>query len=253
MAKRLTAKEFIEKAILVHGNSFSYKEKDFINMKTTKMAMYCNSCKNTIYQIPSDHIQGHGCNHCSYIKRTKGKIGRLKHTKENIIEQSKKLWGDNVWDYSKFNYKGKISKCIFICKNCEVECEQRVESHLKKMNPCPSCTPKVEWSRSAWLKFCIEKGYLYPSVYIVSLIDKNEDFIKIGMTVDTKPRFEKLPYTTNLLQEIKGKPLDIYNLEKKLHRFFKKYKYNPLKKFGGYTECFNLNILQDLNFQIFLK
>ena len=55
-----------------------------------------------------------------------------------------------------------------------------------------------------------------------------------------------MPYSYEVLKEIKGSPDFIYDEEKELHKKYKIYKYTPLISFGGETECFNISILQDI-------
>ena len=128
---------------------------------------------------------------------------------------------------------------------------------LLKRQGCKQCYHETReqrgWSRTEWIKFCEQNNYLYPSLYTINLHNSQENFIKIGITVNKNNRFAKFPFSKNLINEIIGKPEAIYNLEKKLHKAFKQYKYNPLQKFGGETECFNLSILKDPNFQLFLQ
>lgn len=89
-------------------------------------------------------------------------------------------------------------------------------------------------------------------VYIIRCWNEKEDFIKIGKTFKTiTQRFNKarMPYNYTILS--------IYNFndnfscnsfEKKLHRKYIKYKYNPLISFIGDTECFLKNsILKEKN------
>lgn len=47
-----------------------------------------------------------------------------------------------------------------------------------------------------------------------------------------------MPYEYIILHEIKGTPIQVYNLERQLHKMNQSNKYEPLIKFNGYTECF---------------
>lgn len=55
-----------------------------------------------------------------------------------------------------------------------------------------------------------------------------------------------LPYKYEILKEISDKSENIWKIEKELHKIYNKYKYKPLKNFGGETECFTLDCLEDL-------
>lgn len=51
-----------------------------------------------------------------------------------------------------------------------------------------------------------------------------------------------MPYQYKIIKEITDKSEYIYDLEKELHRKYKKFKYEPKIYFGGITECFNINL-----------
>ena len=86
-------------------------------------------------------------------------------------------------------------------------------------------------------------------VYIIYCFNENEKFIKIGKTSKTvSSRFSgKLPYNHFVIDFYSFySPLDCSKFEKKLHNKYKKFKYNPINKFKGYTECFSLNLLDKI-------
>ena len=57
-----------------------------------------------------------------------------------FIERSKKLWGENTWDYSKCNYMGRREKLTLICREHKHEFEQLADGHIKLKNGCFYCT-----------------------------------------------------------------------------------------------------------------
>lgn len=58
-----TRDEFIKDARHVHGRSFNYDKVDYVNTET-KVELFCNKCNTTIWQKPSGHLSGRGCNNC---------------------------------------------------------------------------------------------------------------------------------------------------------------------------------------------
>jgi len=79
------------------------------------------------------------------------------------------------------------------------------------------------------------------NLYLIHLKSEKEQFFKIGTTVHRYCRFYELMkpgYQIKIIHMVFG--IEFYealNAEVKLHKLFKSY--DPLKKFGGYRECFS--------------
>ena len=247
--------EFIERIPEEKRLKHSYNELSYTGFRS-KMEITCLKHNLMFLQAPGTHIKGtvSGCSECrrEHISSILSK-NNLKYTTEEIIQQSKNIWGDNRWDYTKFVYVGKQAKSTFICNDCNIEFEQRIMCHLDKANGCPGCQTKYGWKRTDWINYCKSVDCKYPIVYFMNCKNETEEFIKIGFSSKVKRRLKDVPYNTFLINSIFGKPGEIYDLENKLHRIFKQYQYVPQISFKGETECFNLNILQDKNFQFFLQ
>lgn len=103
------------------------------------------------------------------------------------------------------------------------------------------------FSRKTFINGCENNiGY----IYILECVGNNEKFIKIGVTSkeNIKHRFGKrnnLPYKYETILHIGGNPEFIFNLEHKIHKELKKYKYRPEIKFHGVSECFDISIKQE--------
>jgi hypothetical protein len=83
-------------------------------------------------------------------------------------------------------------------------------------------------------------------VYYILFESDTERFIKIGVSSNLKLRinfFVSLGYKIKLIktEEFKSKD-EMFAREKELHNKFKDYIYVPLKEFGGWYECFNMQI-----------
>lgn len=103
-SKKSTTKEFIEKAILIHGNKFKYNFVEYVNNKTdVKILCLMDHC---FEQTPHEHLQGNGCLECS---------GSKKLTTEEFILKSKLVHGDK-YNYILSNYKGNKINIDIICK-----------------------------------------------------------------------------------------------------------------------------------------
>ena len=66
-------------------------------------------------------------------------MAQPKKTKEQFILDSKKIWGDNTYDYSKVYYQGSQKKCTFICVKHNVEFQQTPTQHLHGACGCKQC------------------------------------------------------------------------------------------------------------------
>ena len=66
-------------------------------------------------------------------------MAKPKKTKEQFILDSKKVWGDNIYDYSKLDYQGYQKKCTFICIKHGIEFQQTPAQHLRGACGCKQC------------------------------------------------------------------------------------------------------------------
>ena len=102
MARKLTTKEFIQKAKEVHGDKYDYSKVDYKNNKT-KICIICPE-HGEFWQMPATHLKSYGCPKCS------GKF----LDKEYFIEKANKVH-NNKYNYSKVEYLGNKTKVeIFV-------------------------------------------------------------------------------------------------------------------------------------------
>lgn len=134
--KHMTKEEFIEKAIKVHGNLYSYDDIDYINA-TTKIKIFCKIHQEYFWQTPTNHLKGRGCPLC---------FGTLKLSNEDFIKRSKEIYGDNTYDYSKVEY---LNMHTPVCIICPIHGEFFVSpsEHLFSNTGCPYCSGKTYESK----------------------------------------------------------------------------------------------------------
>ena len=148
---------------------------------------------------------------------------------------------NNKYDYSFVKYNGHHSKIIIVCPIHNHIFIQSCANHLSG-NECRFCAnEKSGWTLTNWL-YSDAKYFDSYKLYKIEMWNKEENFYKIGITRNTiKRRFNcNLPYKYKVIDVIEsddGKY--IWNLEKKLHRDLKEFRYKPLHSFGGETECFS--------------
>jgi len=82
MSKKLTKQEFVDKAILIHGNKYDYSKVDYVNT-ITPVIIIC-PIHGEFKQIPNSHLSGSGCLKCG------AKIRSIKktNTTENFIKKA---------------------------------------------------------------------------------------------------------------------------------------------------------------------
>ena len=107
MSKKLTTKEWVEKAIDVHGNEYDYSKVNY-TVATQKICIICNK-HGEFWQIPRRHIQGEGCPKCAIEKRANQK--RL--SEEEFIKRAKEIYPQ--YNYDKVKYKNYLTKVIIEC------------------------------------------------------------------------------------------------------------------------------------------
>jgi len=127
MPKKLTTKEFVKKAKLIHKNKYDYSEVIYKNSQT-KIDIKCLN-HGVFKQTPNNHIsQNQGCPICA---------GNKKNSINEFIQNSKNIHG-NKYDYSLINYKNNKTKVKIICKK-HGEFIQKPCDHINQKQGCPRC------------------------------------------------------------------------------------------------------------------
>ncbi|MBC8308109.1 MAG: hypothetical protein H8E55_71670 [Pelagibacterales bacterium] len=128
-SKRITSKEFINRAIKKYGLKYDYSKVKYVAYEE-EVIIICHE-HGEFQQKPKGHLIG-GCVECGYEE-----LSRLKSdTKEEFIEKAINVHG-NLFDYSKVIYKNSHAKVIIICKEHGVF-EQKPNNHIEGQE-CPSC------------------------------------------------------------------------------------------------------------------
>lgn len=130
--KRLTTKEFIKKAIEIHGNKYGYSEVVYFNTKTL-IKIFC-PIHGYFEQIPNIHLMGHGCPKCKGFNRTT----------EEFIEKAEEIHGKGRYDYSLVDYINSTTEVIIKCNKCGCTLKQDPSSHLIGKG-CKKCAIKNQF------------------------------------------------------------------------------------------------------------
>lgn len=190
-------------------------------------------CNTTYQQDPSSHLRGKGCPTCN---------GVAWQTQEQVIEKANTVHNFR-YTYLNFKFKNVGCKSTITCP-IHGDFEQKVQSHLEG-HGCYKCARELNInSKTSFIQYCKTKNNK-AIFYIIKCFNKTETFYKLGITSNSiEKRYcnnTAMPYQYEIIQEIKGIPEDIWNLE----LFFKHYitknnfKYYPSITFNGsITECF---------------
>lgn len=238
----ITTELFIIKANFVHPDKYDYSLVEYSNSKT-KVTVICQ--KHGKFQIrPNNLLNGQECERCAVEKRSNNRS----FTKDEFV-----LKANNVhnfkYSYEKTVYKNWKTKIVITCSK-HGDFLQTPHSHSIGKSGCNKCTHKQSYSKTQWVNMCKYKKCI-PIIYIIKCFNKNEEFVKIGITSNTiKYRFKQkssLPYKYEVIKETKGSPEFIFDEEHRLHNIYKNYKYTPLLNFNGKTECFKSEIVKHIN------
>lgn len=134
MGLRIDKTLFIEKAKEVHGDKYDYTDVIY-NGVDKKVKITC-PMHGSFTQSPKNHLLGHGCPLCRYIK-TKEQLETLSNT---FIKKAIELHSYS-YDYSLVKYKNCKTKVCIICP-IHGEFWQTPDNHLQGRG-CPLCAKEV--------------------------------------------------------------------------------------------------------------
>ncbi len=175
---KLTNDIVIEKFIKKHGNKYIYNLVDYKGA-ITKVSIICR--KHGLFKItPNSHLNGSGCYECG---REKVNVSRLTNN-DNFISKCKIIHND-IYDYSKVEYKGIKEYVVIICKR-HGEFKQKSAKHLQGQG-CKRCSNEKMFVN--FEKMCLDKylGYSYGEMIY------NGMYNKIIITCEKHGNFEKTP------------------------------------------------------------
>lgn len=131
-----SAKEFVDKAIQIHGNKYDYSKVNYI--KAIQPVEIICSIHGPFLQTPHNHLQGCGCPKCY--------TDNIVTNTEQFIKKAGEINGDK-YDYSKVEYINTKTKVCIICHKKDSngtehgEFWQRPNDHLQGCG-CPKCAIK---------------------------------------------------------------------------------------------------------------
>lgn len=130
MATKSNTQEFVAKAVLVHGNKYTYTKTKYVN-KQTKVTITCPT-HGDFEQRPNNHLNGYGCSQCGNALTNKGR----QLTTAQFITKAREVHGGQ-YSYSKTVYAHNQVKVVIICPK-HGAFEQTPAHHLQGMG-CSKC------------------------------------------------------------------------------------------------------------------
>lgn len=120
-----TTEEWIKMAKRIHGDRYSYTKVNYENSHT-KVCIICNKCGREFFQMPYDHLNGKGCNHCKESKLEKLTRNTLLKYNIDFIEQ-------HTFDWLKTDNGTHQYLDFFLTENgIAIECQG--EQHFKPVD-----------------------------------------------------------------------------------------------------------------------
>jgi hypothetical protein len=230
-ASTKTHEQFIEKAKLVHNNTFDYTKTKYVH-SDKKIIITCK-IHGDFEQVAYNHTSGQGCPRCGKLSAAKTHC----YDTDIFIDKSNKEH-DFLYDYSKTNYINSNTKVTIICKE-HGDFEQKPDGHLLGRG-CSQCGNESHWKRSDYIKKANSRICTF---YTIRCFNEDEEFYKIGITMNSvKERYRqtaRMPYNYEVISEVYGEASLIWDLELAEKKRLKSFNYQPQIVFGGSKrECF---------------
>lgn len=196
-----------------------------------------------VFEITANNSLNKSC--CSLCNKETRRLESI----ASFIENGTRLHDGNYEyvDVEK-HYVTNRSKIPVRCKIHDHVFLTSMNKHIDSKSGCPLCA-KEKFGR--WSLKCLDKNKEFYqqqecSVYLMKFKSSDEEFYKIGFSIDMKIRvslfLRELPdFTIEVLKTNTTNTYDSLTKEKEFQKRLKKFKYLPKIKFGGYTECFKLD------------
>lgn len=136
MAKKLNQQDVINEFRKIHGDKYDYSLVEYKN-DSSKIKIICSLHGIFEQQVAAHKRQNQGCPICGREKVNKIIRTRLVGN-ENFIKRIEKLFGKDVFDYSKLDYKGAHKEVTLICRKCN-NVETKVPNVWYKGFGCLKC------------------------------------------------------------------------------------------------------------------
>lgn len=236
--QKLNEADVLERCVVARGEVYDYSDFKYIP-EGNKITIKCKTHGEFTTNLYS-HLKGVDCMECSLLKPS-----------ATLLSQSEFEFKANTrhnykYDYSKAEYINAHTPVTIIC-SVHGDFEQVPYYHLQG-NGCQSCGSElVGFGRKKYKNICPDGSY----VYLLEITSPTERFYKIGISKDVYVRVNKLRCEVDYDFKVIGTFFSpdagvVFDTETLLHKEFAEYKYAPLNKFAGQTECFMLPSVEEV-------
>ncbi len=210
--KKLNTKDFIKKAINIHGNKYRYDDVEYRGSEK-KVTIFCPIHGN-FEQTPASHIstRARGCPACG---------GTKKLTNEQFIKAAKKVHG-NKYIYDKVDYQSNKKYVIIGCPE-HGYFKQFPQNHLRQ--GCSACGGTKKLNNEQFIKAARK---VHGNKYIYDKVSYKNNRTKVIIVCKKHGEFEQSPKThvhlatgcPMCLNKAEGKLADYLNKLYIVHRRF---------------------------------
>lgn len=235
MAGRLTIRDFLERAKLVHGDKYDYSKITYL-YESDKITIFCKKHQIEFQQSVHKHLAGQGCRKC--FSESNG--DRCRTSVIEFIKKAKAIHGDK-YNYDGIEYKNNNSN---IKINCPIHGYffQTPGNHTHKTSPqgCPECAGRTNWTQEKFINKAreVHNGkYKYDKVNFINSVRK---------VIITCPEHGDFPQTPNKHLSGQKCPRCVLNFKGTNESFIakaieihgEKYSYDNTKYTGNHKKVF---------------
>lgn len=143
--KRITKKEFIERARHIHGNKYTYENLNLDDGIQSNLNITCKR-HGSFFINGSNFLSGAGCIKCSHVYTP---------TEKEFLEKVKNLYGD-TYDLEKIKYTALTAPISIFCENHGYVKIKQARKFLEGSG-CPLCLKKNRSKGEAIISFFLKK------------------------------------------------------------------------------------------------
>ena len=231
--------DIITEANKIHNNKFDYASTIMVRRGKQRWLENISCSLHGFIDISVDnHLAGHGCRQCAYANRPITPIAK-RINQANTIHCNK-------YDYSKALQSKSHDKVTIFCPK-HGEFNQSWSNHIYGKQGCKQCTGTSGRYSENYFRMYPERRIIDATLYVIKMSGVNEEFYKIGITIDYPSRMKRIPYEKEEILILRGTLYDMFIKEQGfLKNFGYRNRYIPSTKFGGDKECFILPLKQIL-------
>jgi len=184
--RRLTLKDFLEKAKFKHGDKYNYNKVHYLN-NNTNIIITCPD-HGDFKQTPNNHFEGKGCNAC-------GRLSTISKQRYDISEfiQKANIVHDHYYNYSKVQYDGAFTKVRIICPK-HGEFMQSPGGHLngKRCSKCANKAAALKITRTK-KEFVTQANEVHGNLYDYSNVKYKNNLSKVTIICVKHGSFSQTP------------------------------------------------------------